>query len=197
MAKCKVQNSLPHALIIRLATPADAAALAGFGARTFRETFEPDNRAEDVAAYVDVTYSVARQEAEIADSRRTTLMAESFSDLVAFAQTREGDAPDEVSGPAPIELLRFYVDRAWHGRGVAHSLMAAVFAAARARGAQTLWLGVWEHNARAIAFYHKHGFEDVGSHEFVLGTDHQIDRLMARPLTDDGAPARFPFGVEV
>ena len=75
--------------------------------------------------------------------------------------------------------------------------MAAVFAAARARGAQTVWLGVWEHNARAIAFYHKHGFEDVGSHEFVLGTDHQIDRLMARPLTDDGAPARFPFGVEV
>ena len=189
MAKCKVQNSLPHGLIIRPATPADAAALAAFGARTFRETFEPDNRAEDVAAYVDVTYSVARQEAEIADSRRTTLMAESFSDLVAFAQTREGDAP--------IELLRFYVDRAWHGRGVAHTLMAAVFAAARARGAQTLWLGVWEHNARAIAFYHKHGFEDVGSHEFVLGTDHQIDRLMARPLTDDGAPARFPLGVEV
>jgi ribosomal protein S18 acetylase RimI-like enzyme len=175
-------ESLPQGLTIRPATPADAAALAAFGARTFRETFEPDNRADDVAAYVDAAYSVARQRTEIAHLGWTTLMAESSTDLVAFAQTREGDAPDEVSGPAPIELLRFYVDRDWHGRGVAHPLMAAVFAAARARGARTLWLGVWERNARAIAFYHKQGFRDVGSHEFVLGTDHQIDRLMARRL---------------
>jgi ribosomal protein S18 acetylase RimI-like enzyme len=107
-------------------------------------------------------------------------MAESFSDLVAFAQTREGMRRTRCRVPRRSRLLRFYVDRAWHGRGVAHTLMA-VFAAARARGAQTLWLGVWEHNARAIAFYHRHGFEDVGSHEFVLGTDRQIDRLMARP----------------
>jgi ribosomal protein S18 acetylase RimI-like enzyme len=70
-----------------------------------------------------------------------------------------------------------------HGRGVARQLMAAVFAAARGRSAQTLWLGVWEKNLRALAFYRKFGFVDVGSHQFVLGTDVQTDRLMVRDIT--------------
>jgi ribosomal protein S18 acetylase RimI-like enzyme len=169
-------------ITIRTATHADAGILARFGARTFRETFEPDNRPEDVAAYVDANYSEDRQRAELDDPARATLIAESSAGLAAFAQIRADDPPGCVAGPAPIELLRFYVDRAWHGRGIAHTLMSAVVAAARERGARTLWLGVWEHNGRAIAFYRKHGFRDVGSHEFVLGTDHQTDRVMVLPL---------------
>jgi ribosomal protein S18 acetylase RimI-like enzyme len=169
-------------ITIRTATHTDAAALARFGARTFRETFEPDNRPEDVTAYVEAAYSEERQRAELDDPARATLMAESSVGLAAYAQIRVSDPPDCVSGPAPIELLRFYVDRPWHGRGIAHTLMAAVVTAATERGARTLWLGVWEHNARAIAFYRKHRFRDVGSHEFVLGTDHQTDRIMVLPL---------------
>ena len=169
-------------ITIRPATHADAGALASFGARTFRETFGPDNRPEDIAVYVAEAYSEARQRAEIGDPGRTTLIAESPDGIVAFAQIRTGDTPGCVSGSLPIELLRFYVDRAWHGRGLARTLMAAIVAAAVARGARTLWLGVWEHNRRAIAFYFKYGFRDVGSHEFVLGTDRQIDRIMVLPM---------------
>ena len=55
-------------------------------------------------------------------------------------------------------------------------------AAARARGAGTLWLGVWERNPRGIAFYVKCGFRDVGSKPFLLGSDWQTDRVMVRPL---------------
>jgi ribosomal protein S18 acetylase RimI-like enzyme len=169
-------------ITIRPATPADARALARFGARTFRETFEPDNRPEDVGAYVARTYSESRQRAEVDDPDRTTLIAESPDGLAAFAQIRVGDTPDCVAGSRPIELLRFYVDRVWHGHGIGRTLMAAVVRAAEARGARTLWLGVWEHNLRAIAFYAKYGFRDVGSHEFLLGTDRQIDRIMVLPL---------------
>jgi len=88
-----------------------------------------------------------------------------------------------VTGPRPIEIARFYVDFRWHGRGVARRMMAAAAAEAERRGAATLWLGVWEHNPRAIAFYAKCGFEDVGSHVFMVGNDAQTDRLMAAPLT--------------
>ena len=62
---------------------------------------------------------------------------------MAFAQLRRGDTPTCVTGPAPIELQRFYVAHAWHGRGVAQALMQDVLSAARAVGAATLWLGVW------------------------------------------------------
>jgi diamine N-acetyltransferase len=60
--------------------------------------------------------------------------------------------------------------------------MDAVVGEARTRGAQTLWLGVWERNARAIAFYRKRGFQDVGRHQFLVGTDRQTDRLMVLPI---------------
>jgi ribosomal protein S18 acetylase RimI-like enzyme len=81
-----------------------------------------------------------------------------------------------------MELKRLYVIRSWHGKGVAQALMHAAFDVARARGAKTLWLGVWERNERAVAFYGKHGFTRVGEHTFVLGSDPQTDWLLARPL---------------
>ena len=85
-------------------------------------------------------------------------------------------------GPAPIELKRIYVAKAWQGRRVAQALMDASLDAARARGARTLWLGVWERNPRALAFYEKYGFTRVGEQTFVLGNDEQTDWLFARVL---------------
>jgi GNAT superfamily N-acetyltransferase len=85
-------------------------------------------------------------------------------------------------GPSPIELARLYVDRGWHGRAVGAALMKQVVDEARARGARTLWLGVWEQNARARAFYARWGFAQVGEHDFVLGHDLQRDLLLARAV---------------
>ena len=65
--------------------------------------------------------------------------------------------------------------------------MDAVRASARASGARVLWLGVWEHNPRAIAFYRKCGYIAVGSKTFDVGGDLQTDRVMRLPLDQDGA----------
>jgi diamine N-acetyltransferase len=168
---------------IRTATPADAAALAAFAERTFREAFAADNNAADMDVYCLQAFSEATQRAELADPVIETLLVhEHDGALVAYAQLRQSPVPPEVTGPAPIELVRFYVDRTRHGSGVALRLMSEVVNAARARGAGTLWLGAWEKNFRAVAFYRKVGFVDVGAHDFMLGTDRQTDRLMARPV---------------
>ena len=169
-------------LVVRRAVPADAGALAAFGARTFRETFGADNSVEDMALYLAQTYGPDRQAAELADPGVVSLIAEDGDAIAGYAQLREHRAPASVTGPAPIELWRFYVDRPWQGRGVAAALMGATLAAAAGRGAATLWLCVWERNPRAQAFYRKFGFVDVGDHEFVLGTDRQTDRVMTRSL---------------
>jgi ribosomal protein S18 acetylase RimI-like enzyme len=167
---------------IRPALPSDAATLAGFAARTFRETFEADNTPEDMALYLDASYGPERQEAELRDAAIVTLLAEDDGRLTGYCQLREGMAPDCVPGAVPIEIWRFYVDRAWQGRGVAQALMMASLEAAVERGARTVWLSVWERNVRAQAFYRKCGFEDCGAREFVLGRDRQTDRVMTRPL---------------
>jgi ribosomal protein S18 acetylase RimI-like enzyme len=166
----------------RIATAADAPALAAFAERTFRETFGPFNRPDDMEAYCAETYAVERQRRELADPERLTLVLEQAGQLAAYGQLLAGRAPDSVSGEEPIELLRFYVDKPWHGRGVAHALMTEVAAAARRRGARTLYLGVWERNLRALAFYEKEGFRSVGSRPFVLGTKVDTDLLLVRPL---------------
>ena len=59
--------------------------------------------------------------------------------------------------------------------------MGACLEEAAGGGYETLWLGVWEHNLRAIAFYRRWGFETVGSHTFLLGSDEQTDLIMVRP----------------
>lgn len=168
-------------VVIRMAEPSDAGPLAELAARTFRDTFAADNRPEDMAAHLALAYGPGQQLAEITTPSACTLLAES-NGLIAFAQLRPGATPACVTSDDPVELRRFYVDQAWHGLGVAQRLMQAGLAEAAMMGARSVWLGVWERNNRAAAFYRKCGFVEVGSHEFRLGQDVQTDRIMVLPL---------------
>ncbi|MFL6259016.1 MAG: GNAT family N-acetyltransferase [Thermoanaerobaculia bacterium] len=168
---------------IRRAGPADAAALADFAARVFDETFGPDNRPEDMAAHLANRFGVRQQTEEILDPAIVTLLMEEDGRLIAYTQvTTLHPAPPCVTGEAPVEIGRFYVDRSWHGRGLAQRLMDAARDAARGLGGRTAWLAVWERNPRAIAFYERQGFRDVGSQPFLLGADLQTDRVMMAAL---------------
>src|SRR5215213_9901164 len=130
---------------IRLADVADAPWLAALAERTFRETYSAFNTPEDMERYVAEHFGPARQAAELRDPAMATLVADVEGRPAGYVQLAPGGAPAGV-GEAPIEIHRFYVDRSWHGRGVAQQLMDAAADAARARGGRTLWLGVWERN---------------------------------------------------
>jgi len=169
-------------ITIRPGTVADAAVLAEFAATSFREAFGDDNQPEDLALHLARSYGLRQQAAELTDPAIVTLLAEDAGRLAGYAQVRPGAPPPCVPAVGSLELWRFYVGRPWHGRGVAQALMARVVAVARVRGARTLWLGVWERNPRAQAFYRKVGFEQVGGQTFMVGTDRQTDHVMALPL---------------
>jgi len=170
------------ALSIRCADGQDATALAEFAARTFSDTFASLNTADDMAAHLRSAYSTSQQRSEIESAQMRTLLGERSGRLCAYAQLREGKTPGCVPLSPTIELWRFYVDKSEIGSGAAHALMTAVLEEAQKRGAQTIWLGVWEHNLRAIAFYRKHGFRDIGNHVFRLGSDEQTDLIFCRTL---------------
>jgi ribosomal protein S18 acetylase RimI-like enzyme len=87
-----------------------------------------------------------------------------------------------VKAQHPAELNRIYVVTERHGTGVAQALLKEALANAAAAGADCLWLGVWEHNPKAMAFYKKFGFEIVGSHPFMLGHERQRDLVMSLKL---------------
>jgi ribosomal protein S18 acetylase RimI-like enzyme len=174
---------------VRRGVPSDAAALAELAARTFAETFAADNSAEDLQAHLTASYGVAQQTAELTDPEVVTLLALRGDEPVGFAQVRRKAAPGCVVVERPIELHRFYLARSAQGTGVAAPLMAEARAAALALGGRHLWLGVWEHNPRAVAFYTKSGFVRVGSHDFIVGSDRQTDWVfVSGPLEPPGRP---------
>lgn len=167
---------------IRRANLEDAGLLAELGARTFSETFAADNSPEDLAAYLAASFNPARQTAELNDSASTFFIAEVGGLAAGYAQLHAGEPAEGVEGPQPVELVRLYVSREWLGRGVGEALMRACVDGARRAGHGTMWLGVWERNGRAQAFYRKWNFRAVGEHVFQLGSDPQRDILMERAL---------------
>jgi ribosomal protein S18 acetylase RimI-like enzyme len=168
----------------RTAIPADADPLAALAERTFRDTFADDNSPDDIEAYVRDSFSLARVRAELTDDANTFLLAfmDGEEQPVGYAKLRTGTTDPSVAGSEPVELQRLYVDRSAIGHGVGATLMVASLDAALSAGHRTLWLGVWERNTRAISFYERWQFETVGDHEFRLGSDHQTDLIMARPV---------------
>ena len=170
-------------LTIRRAKMDDAGLLAELGARTFSETFAADNSPADMVAYLASSFSEAQQAAELADPHSTFHIAESNGVAVGYAMLRSGSVLDSVTDDKPIELVRLYVSREHLGGGVGAALMRVCVNEASRRGHRTLWLGVWEHNHRAQAFYRKWNFHEVGTHIFQRGDDAQTDVLMERSIS--------------
>ena len=169
-------------LNIRRAAIADAKLLAELGARTFAETFAEENTPDDMAAYMAASFSVERLTAELTDPLSTFFIAEVDGSAAGYAKIHSGEAPGNVEGQKPVELVRLYVAQAWLGRGVGQALMQRCIDEAREMGFQTIWLGVWERNHRAQAFYRKWNFHEVGEHIFQLGSDPQRDIVMQRAI---------------
>lgn len=167
---------------IRRANPGDAGLLADLGARTFSETFSTENTPEDMAAYLASSFNLTRQAAELADTASTFFIAEVGGSAAGYAKLHAGEPEEGIEGAKPVELVRLYVLREWLGRGVGEALMRACVEEAHRAGHETIWLGVWERNERAQAFYRKWDFRAVGKHVFQLGSDRQTDILMERAV---------------
>jgi len=179
-------------IAIRKARPAENELLAEFGARAFAENFASQNTPEDMAAYLAAAFNPVRQAVELADPAGVFLLAEVEGELAGYAHLHAGPPTLEAGDPTqevpaawaqrPIELARIYAASPWIGKGVGPALMQACLDEARSRGCDLIWLGVWERNPRAQAFYRKWGFEKIGVHSFKLGGDRQTDWVMAREI---------------
>ncbi len=165
-------------LQIRLATDADAPALAGFGARTFLETFGHLYPPEDKQYFLGQRFSLERTLQDIRDPARVMTMVYRGDDLVAFLDCGPLTLPVESPESDALELYRLYLDETQKGTGLAHRLMDMALNWARERQASALYLGVWSQNERAKRLYAKYGFEIVGAYHFKVGTTLDDERIM-------------------
>jgi GNAT superfamily N-acetyltransferase len=166
-------------MAIHPALPSEAPALSALAARLFRETYAGQIPEREIESYVTSAFRPEAQAAEINGPGGAVLAATDGADLVAYAQLRPAASPCPLPFPNPLEVARLYLDTQHHGTGLAAELMGACRAWAAARAHGGLWLQVWEDNPRAIRFYEKQGFQDVGETTFQVGTIVYRDRVLA------------------
>lgn len=162
----------------RDAGPDDAEALATLARETFVATFGALYPPQDLRAFIARTYTPESQAARIADPECEIRLAALGGELIGYCGIGAMKLPFHTEGRRALELHTLYVVEAAKGRGVAAALMAWALARARARAAQDIYLGVYHANARALAFYHRHGFEIVGRYDFPVGETIDDERIM-------------------
>ena len=106
-----------------------------------------------------------------------------FNDeLAGYLKLNIGSAQTESNYPEALEIQRIYVLQKYQGQKMGLSMMQHAIEVAKKIKKSQVWLGVWEKNLKAQAFYRKSGFEKVGSHDFVLGDDIQKDYILVKEL---------------
>ncbi|UYZ62844.1 GNAT family N-acetyltransferase [Hymenobacter weizhouensis] len=177
--------SSPLRIVVAKHTAAVAAQLAELGRRTFHDTFAAHNRPEDMAAYLEATFSPEKQLAELHDPNIVFLLAQLNQEVVGYAKLRLHSTLGLTEEKPPedrLEIERLYVLEDWIGTGLGAALMRRAIEEARQRGSRAVVLGVWEKNERALEFYHRFGFKKSAQHEFMLGTDVQTDIVLRKGL---------------
>mgnify|MGYP000683955776 CR=1 FL=1 len=169
-------------ITIRHASLKDAEQLAKLCAKTFYETFASFNTEEDIKSYIGANFNTGQVTVELQEPGTTFLLAQQDGSIVGYAKLKKRKKSEDLNEENTTEIERIYSSKEYLGKGVGKKLMEACLTLATQHGNKVIWLGVWEHNPRAISFYKKWGFDEFGSHPFVLGKDVQTDLLMKKNL---------------
>ena len=169
-------------ITIRQAKLPDAALIADLSRSTFFDTFSPFNTEENMKLFMDTQFTRGQLMAELLLPLNHFFIAYVDNEVAGYVRLRENNNPPELAGEETLEVARLYAVKEQIGKGVGEALMQLSIDLAMQLNKQTLWLGVWTENARAIKFYHRWGFVKFADHVFMLGNDAQQDWLMKRPV---------------
>jgi diamine N-acetyltransferase len=152
-----------------------------------REAFgPPHNPANLVDEYIQSAISQPILDAELAEPASWFFIAETNDNTpTGYAKLRRHTPPRRMPQPHrrnAVEIQRIYLLQAQVGQGQGKLLMNHCLDWARAGGYEAVWLGVWERNERALAFYQKMGFVRFGYHYFPFGSERQRDFWLYKPL---------------
>ena len=168
--------------MIRKVEIADVEVLAKIAKQTFREIFAHDNTEEQLQEYFEEAYNlrVLSTELENPDSETYFIMHE--EEIAGFLKVNWGNAQTERELENAFEIQRLYVLQTYQGFGLGKQLFEFALEHAEKNGFSWAWLGVWEHNTKAQAFYNRYGFEKFSQHRFMVGQKVDTDWLLKKKL---------------
>ena len=167
-------------LIIKKATKDDLYDLKNISMNTFIETFAADNTPEDTKKYIDTNFTDEQVLLELNKKNSIFYLAMLNNKPVGYLKINFLDAQTEEQGNDAMEIQRIYILSEYKGKGIGTALMSKAEEEAKIAKVKRIWLGVWEHNDKAIAFYKKKGYKRFSEHTFMFGNDPQTDYLMEK-----------------
>ena len=172
-------------ITINSATLQDINILQEIGRTTFLETFAAVNSEQDMKAYLEQSFSIEKLTAEL-ENKDSQIYFVWFADqVIGYLKINLRQAQTEKLDHDALEIERIYVLKEVHGQKVGQLLFQHAIEIAYQMKATYVWLGVWEENHRALAFYQKNGFVTFDKHIFKLGSDEQTDLMMKKILTNE------------
>lgn len=168
--------------IVRV-TPDQIDLLQDISRKTFFEAFKEENTAENMAKYLEEGFALDRLTKELNNPESEFYFATDGAQIGGYMKLNTGQAQTEMKSHNSLEVERIYVLPSFWGKRVGQHLIDVAIARAKCKKVDFVWLGVWEHNDRALSFYRKNGFSEFDKHKFMLGDDEQTDLMMKLPLT--------------
>lgn len=169
-------------LTIKKCTNDDVQQLIAVGKQTFYETFKDDNTEQNMQDYLATAFTKEKLLAELNHPNSEFYFALVDDHVAGYLKINTEEAQTEKNGDEALEIERIYVKKEYQKHGVGKLLMNRALELAKMTNKQYVWLGVWEKNDNAIAFYEKSGFVKAGKHVFMMGDDEQTDFIMKKTL---------------
>ena len=158
--------------------------LQKIGRQTFQETFSESNSEDNMKSYLDERFSKVKLTVELTDVNSEFYFATLDNEAIGYLKVNFGESQTELKDSKALEIERIYVSKEFLGKSVGQFLYDKAIQIAKQKGAEYVWLGVWEENPRAISFYKKNGFIEFDKHIFRLGDDEQTDIMMKLKLSN-------------
>ncbi|MEH7401059.1 MULTISPECIES: GNAT family N-acetyltransferase [Bacillaceae] len=160
----------------------DSNTLLQIGYETFNETFKDQNTLENMNAYLERAFNLSQIEEELLNQSSQFFFIHLNQTIAGYLKVNTDDAQSEEMGSESLEIERIYIKKEFQKHGLGKIMFNKAIEIAEELNKKKIWLGVWEKNENAIAFYKKMGFIHTGSHSFYMGDEEQIDFIMTKTL---------------
>ncbi|ATH94337.1 GNAT family acetyltransferase [Bacillus glycinifermentans] len=167
---------------IKKCTLEDLRKLQEISYETFNETFKHQNSPENMNAYLERAFNLSQLESELSNRSSQFFFVYFHNEVAGYLKVNINDAQSEEMGDESLEIERIYIKNNFQKHGLGKYLFNKAVEIAKERNKKKVWLGVWEKNENAIAFYKKMGFVQTGAHSFYMGDEEQTDFIMTKTL---------------
>ncbi|QKI82588.1 GNAT family N-acetyltransferase [Kroppenstedtia eburnea] len=167
---------------IRKCTLDDLQTLQHLSRETFYDTFKEQNSAENMQAYLEKAFNTAQLKKELMTDVSHFYFVTVDHEVAGYLKINTADAQTEPMGDDALEIERIYIRDSFQKQGLGKYVLQQAMAMAQEQNKTKIWLGVWEKNENALAFYKKMGFVQSGAHAFYMGDEEQTDLIMMKTL---------------